>query len=198
MQRVFQFSPILSTLWKFLHFWALKHTHSAVLHFSHLACSLPPQAMSSLDLISCGRVSLGQRVLERVSMQRLGGAGITSGISAGGILSFGVHPKITLPCAGWIHKCNPSSSHPTGPWRSQAGCQVSPAFHRVNISVCWAPGQCVPPWHMLPCNSSGRDTPQGLGNEVPSAPSPPTCHLPNKQDWGRRNPEWFSPEDVGT
>lgn len=111
MQRAFQFSSILSTLWKLLHFWTLKHTHYAVLHFSHLACSLPPQAMSSQDLKSFGRVSLGQRVLERISKQRLGGAGI-SGISVGGILSFGVHSKMILPRAGCIHKCNPSSSHP--------------------------------------------------------------------------------------
>lgn len=91
---------------------------------AHTLCSItflpsglhpPPQAMSSLDLISCGRVSLGQRLLERISKQRLGGAGIMSGISVGGILSVGVQPKMTLPYAGQIHNCNPSSSCLPGP-----------------------------------------------------------------------------------
>lgn len=139
MQRAFQFSPILSTLWKLLHFWTLKHTHYEVLHFSYLACSLPPQAMSSLDLISHGRVKLGQQVPERIAKQRLGAAGNVSGISVGGILSLGVNPKMTLLHARWIHTCNPSSSHRPSPWRPQAECQVSPPFHRVSINGCWAP-----------------------------------------------------------
>lgn len=145
--------------------------------------------MSSLDLISCGRVSPGQRVLERISKCRLDDAGIMSGISVGGILSFGVHLKMALPRAGWIHKCNPSWSRPPGPWRPRAECKVSPPFHRVSINGCWAPRRhqgCV-----SITDTCHRAIPLGETHHVAleitipsSAPSPPACHLPNKTPYG--------------
>lgn len=78
--------------------------------------------MSSLDLISCRRVRSGQRVPEQISKEKMDAEGIMGGISAGGTLSFGIHPKTPLPGARWIHRCDPSSSHPT---QVHEGCEQS-------------------------------------------------------------------------
>jgi len=71
--------------------------------------------MSSLDLISCSRVRLGQRVPERISKEKSGVSGISGGISVDGTLTFGVHPKTPLLGAGQIHVHDPHSGHPPGP-----------------------------------------------------------------------------------
>lgn len=89
--------------------------------------------MSSLDLISRGRVRLGQHEPERISKEKLGAAGSTGWQFSRWHPFLWVCPKMLLPGARRMHTCDQSSSRPPGPQGSQAEQQVSSFFPSVNV-----------------------------------------------------------------
>lgn len=91
--------------------------------------------MSSLDLISCGRVRLGQQVPESISKEKSGAAGIVGRSSVGGTLSIGIHPKCCCRLLDGSTRVAQVPVTPQGPRGLQAEPWVSSLFARVDVAA---------------------------------------------------------------